>query len=277
LIMSEVPLCATELDLDAVRRRVSHLDLGPGGWESLSMLLPRAAMGVLVYGSRARGDHAGDSDLDVLVIVDTPRESVASARVSLSFYTPDQLLRSSGTMFGFHLAQDAVIAHDAGRWTEGTLEMLRVPDPSRVMHRIGHLGVILDVAAYEGSDAYLVGRIRLARYLLRSALYARSIESGSPCFSVRQLADAAGEPGLIALLAADEPPTGEDGRVMLHQLESSLLGMVNRPPGEPPYRSLAELVLTEWDHDRDRAALAALVLGADADAFDYAQLPRVML
>jgi hypothetical protein len=256
---------------------VASIDLGPGGWDDMSAILPTSAVGVLVYGSRARGDHTGASDLDVLAIIGTPRDPAIRGRVSLSFYTPDQLRDASGTLFGSHLAQDAVIVHDTANWTRCTLETLRIADAPLVLQRIGHFAVILDVAAREDPTAHLGGRIRLARYLLRSALYARSIDDGSPCFSVRQLADATGTPALVRLLAADAPPTGADGRRVLRELESSLREIVDLPSTEPRYQSLAELVLSEWERDHERAALAALVLGDDIDAFDYAQLPRIAL
>src|SRR4051794_2645804 len=74
--------------------------------------LPATAGGLLLYGSRARGDFEPSSDLDLLLIRDEPGGTLVRDKLSLSFYTTDQLRSANGTLFGMHLARDGVILHD---------------------------------------------------------------------------------------------------------------------------------------------------------------------
>ena len=52
--------------------------------------LSDAVEGLLVYGSRARGDAVAGSDLDLLALVTSSRPGINSDAVSVSFYTEEQ-------------------------------------------------------------------------------------------------------------------------------------------------------------------------------------------
>ena len=74
--------------------------------------VPADSSGLLVYGSRARGDSVADSDLDLLAIVKNPRPSAYSGNVSVSYYTMAQLESGRKTLFGAHLKRDAKVIWD---------------------------------------------------------------------------------------------------------------------------------------------------------------------
>jgi Nucleotidyltransferase domain len=243
--------------------------------EIASFLVPEDTVGLLVYGSRARGDHTPSSDLDLLVIVPRPVGSRTAPKVSVSCYTVEQLRCANGTLFGMHLARDAVAVYDPDETLGSLLASMGQPDPVALLARAKHFSAILDVTADE-LNLYLGGLVRLARYLLRTVIYAVAIAQGSPCFSVRELAIRFVEPELADLLSSDpsvqSPNTTATFRDLVERL-SSLLGAL---PSNA-YGSLRSLIVAEWADDRDRATLATLAIARRSDGFDYAELPKVLL
>src|SRR6185312_8588273 len=71
--------------------------------ESAVRALPARALGVLLYGSYARGDADGTSDLDVLVITGQRLKPPADPRLSINSYSPAELEAAWGTLFAYHL------------------------------------------------------------------------------------------------------------------------------------------------------------------------------
>ena len=71
-----------------------------------------SVVGVLLYGSRARGDATADSDVDLLVTTTGGRPYVSdSGRIAISCYPFDVMLRRArcGDLFAFHLVSDAKV------------------------------------------------------------------------------------------------------------------------------------------------------------------------
>src|SRR5438309_943341 len=86
--------------------------LAPEWVPDLLANVPADAAGLLLYGSRARGDHRPDSDFDLLFLVPAPRKSVRTGPLSISYYTENQLLSASRTLYGTHLIRDAKVLWD---------------------------------------------------------------------------------------------------------------------------------------------------------------------
>lgn len=238
-------------------------------------LLPPSALGILVYGSRARADFVPDSDLDLLALVENPRGSSMSGRVHVSYYTPEQLATARRTLFGMHLARDGVVVHDTGALLSKQLTNMGTPDAAALLARVRRYSAVLDVSAEE-EQRYLAGLARVARYLLRTAIYAFVIAQGRPCFSVRELAERLGQPELAVLLSANPTVHGEVSTALLAELRRRLAGVVGSLETNV-HGSLRALIVNEWDADRDRATLATLATASDDRSFDYAALPKVLL
>jgi hypothetical protein len=121
--------------------------------------------------------------------------------------------------------------------------------------------------------------VRLARYLLRTSVYALAMKDGDPCFSVRQLADRFHDPQLSTLLASDPEITDSPS---IHLLDD-LIGRLEKIIGPLPvhdYQSLEALAIAHWENDRNLAALA-IRASSESDSeegeINYSDLPKVLL
>lgn len=231
-----------------------------------------SAIGVVLYGSYARGDHESSSDVDLLVVADRPGGSRKLGVANVATYTPNQLASARGSLFGMHLARDGRVLHDTDHLVAGLLSSMGEPDPAVLFERIRHLAAVLDG---EPTD-HLGGRIRVARYLLRTAVYVAALADGEPCFSVRELAERANEPGLVRILATDVEAAPVPTPEVLDDLLARL-GDIVGPVASDPHGGLRNLIVAEWFDDPARATLGVLVLAGDQDELDYTALAKVIL
>ncbi len=238
-------------------------------------LIPDRAIGILVYGSRARDDFIPTSDLDLLTLLTSPAGSRIAKPATMSFYTPAQLASASGTLFSMHLSRDGVIVHDTNETLSEILKSMVAPDPAILLSRVRHYSAILD-ASEPDLLQYLPGMARIARYLLRTAIYALALKQGSPCFSVRQLADRFSEPDLATVLSSDPAIHGPVSRTQFATLVGRLVQVIGSTEVNP-HGSLHAMIVAEWYSDRERATLATLATASPDHDFDYAELPKVLL
>jgi hypothetical protein len=231
-----------------------------------------SAIAILLYGSYARGDQESGSDVDLLVVAERPGGSRKLGIANVATYTPAQLASARGSLFGMHLARDGRVLHDSDHLVAGLLSSMGEPDPAVLFRRIRHLGAVLDG---DPSD-HLGGRIRVARYLLRTAVYVAALADGEPCFSVRELAVRAREPALVRILASDPDSAPVPSPAVLDDLLARL-GDIVGPIASDPYRGLRNLIVAEWFDDPARASLGVLVLAGDQDELDYTALAKVIL
>jgi hypothetical protein len=245
----------------------------PSAVSDAGRLIEDGALGVLLYGSYARGDADPGSDVDLLVLADRPAGSRSTGAVSVSIYTPAQLATAAGTLFGMHLDRDGIIVSDTGGQLRRLLATMGEPDPDEVFKMIRHLGAVLED---EPDDAHLAGRTRVARYLLRTGTYVAALAEGRPCFSVKELAARAGDPGLVDVLTSRPGDDQAPSAAALADLRTRVRAIVGDPAGNP-HGSLRNLVVAEWHEDRSRASLGALALADDSSGFDYTALTKVLL
>ena len=125
-------------------------------------------------------------------------------------------------------------------------------------------------------EFHLPGLCRLARYLLRTAIYALAIAQGRPCFSVRELARRFADPKLVTLLSSHPNDVGDPSVKEFAELRSRLRTAVGRP-AVVRYGSLEALAVAEWDSDRELSTLAILAMTGEGGDLDYAELPKVLL
>lgn len=248
--------------------------------DEVACAVPRIAtktIGLLLYGSRARKDYLETSDFDILRYTsswDSP--TFKSGRVSVSSYTREQLQGASGTLFGTHLRRDGrVLVERRGALTD-VINRLEPANPASLLDRVTEYSTILVQPAYEKAE-HFAGMVRLARYLLRTAIYATAMAAGEICFSVRELADRLNDPSLATLLASDPEITGPPSIALLEHLIGRLVDVIGPLPLND-YGSLEALAVAMWDTDRNLAALAIRAGSEeDQDSIDYSELPKVLL
>lgn len=230
--------------------------------------------GLMVYGSRARGDAVPGSDLDLLGLVYSPRASARSSDVHLSYYTPAQLSSGAGTLFGAHLRRDGKVLLDNSGVLSAALDRMGPVDTELVLARSRHMSQLFTTPELD-LPRYLPGLLREARYLLRSCLYASAIAEGRPCFSVRELAQRHGDLDLARLLASrrvSEPSESDYSECLIRLW--SLLG----PLPSSLHGSLEATIVNQWGCSGDLLSMAVMALGASGAEFDdYAEVEKVLL
>ncbi|BCN42060.1 nucleotidyltransferase domain-containing protein [Prescottella equi] len=270
--MSEHHLTAPEIDA-----ALGQLELTPDEAVEVMSRIAAGTIGLLLYGSRARGDHEASSDFDILRYTSSWNSpTFKCGRVSVSSYTRDQLESASETLFGTHLNRDGRILAENGDELTLLIDRLQPANPALLLARVTQYSTIL-VQPDAVKAAHFTGLVRLARYLLRTAVYASAMNKGTPCFSVRQLAQRFNEPRLATLLASDPAVTGPPSIKLLDELTTRLTVIIGPLP-EHDYGSLEALAVATWDTDRNLAALAIRAGSEDdQDSINYSELPKVLL
>lgn len=235
--------------------------------------IPPDVKGLLVYGSRARGDAVEGSDVDLLALTSSPRPSTHSGDINISFYTGKQLLTGVSTLFGAHLRRDAKIIWDDQGDLRRAVERMGDVDTKRLFERTRVMSELF-TNLHEDLPRYLSGLLRQARYLLRSCLYAQAIAEGRPCFSVRELAVRHADLDLARLLASRQE--GSPSRSDLDECLSRLKGIIGAFP-KSRHGSLEAAVVNEWGHASDLLSMAFMALGTTGDGSDYAEVEKILL
>ncbi|WP_420122381.1 nucleotidyltransferase domain-containing protein [Nakamurella sp.] len=235
--------------------------------------LPIDADGLLIYGSRARGDAVPSSDLDMLALVRIPRTSTYSGVVNVSYYTREQLSTGIGTLFGAHLRRDSKIIWDRHGTLTEAIHLMGDVDTARLLSRARGMCELFTNLERD-IPKYLPGLARQARYLLRSCLYARAIADGEPCFSVRELAVRHNDPALAELLASRQ-----QREVSIDELYECLSRLRLILSGFPQSRhgSLEATIVNCWGEHSDVLSMAFMALGATGNGSDYAEVEKILL
>lgn len=264
----------TAADHDKFARTLRDLEVPDSLIDEAWTIVKGPALGILLYGSWARGDADAFSDLDLLVLSDARSTERASGMVSVAFYSSDQLRKAHRTLYGMHLVRDGLILHDSADNLARILSTFAPPVPEDLLQRVRGFGVILDVTK-EDRSRYLPGLTQVARYLLRTATYALALRDGDPCFSIKEIAVRFHQPELTVLLSSHPSVYPEPNLGVLADLTARLTSAVGSLPTNP-YCSLHALIVATCTTDPDVSHLATFALGSD-ESLPYSDIPKVVL
>lgn len=264
----------SKIDVEAVRIKLAELRVGKTLIRQACKRIRGSATGVLLYGSCARGDASAASDLDLLLVAPHRADSGTDGKLSINCYSPKQFADAGSTLFGMHLARDGIVLHDTDNRMAEMLSEFTSPNAQDLLGRIRDFSIVLELPIEEQLE-YLSGLCQVARYLLRSAIYAAALGDGNPCFSVAELADRFNQPELTSLLSSHPGQHPEPSLEVLDDLKHRLRGVVGTPASDS-YESLHALIIGSSISDPDLEKLATLALGV-GECLPYAEIPKVIL
>jgi predicted nucleotidyltransferase len=228
------------------------------------------ALAAMLYGSAARGDGDEYSDIDVVQLVPAGPGSETVGRLSLVSYLPAQLeqMTAERSLFSWHLRTEGVYIADDNGLLRSILESHAGPDVAATIGRITDLTPVLDVGVAE-FERHPIGLVRVARFLLRTAVYAVAIGTGAATYSLR-LASAHVDPSgdtfaLLERLTVNSSTSWADFDHARARL-SALTGELRRNP----YGSLEALVVRTELSNSGLSALALHVITDSSGELSYA-------
>lgn len=230
--------------------------------------------GWLLYGSRARNDWVESSDFDLIRLSAARSPLREFERVSVSSYSAVDLSQTSRTLFGTHLIRDGIVLWEDASSLSETLSRLEPASPIELLERVRKYTCAIAFDDRE-SSRHIGGLVYLARYLLRTAMYAREMLLGRTTFSVRELATRYADQRIAVLLSskADTFPTPSLGLFReLRDRLSAIVGPIALQPGD----TLEALSIRAW---KDNQVLSALAIraGLGDSGVTYVNLPRIAL
>jgi predicted nucleotidyltransferase len=168
------------------------------------LAIERTASATMLFGSYARGDQGAESDIDLLQIVNKPEPARKIGRIVVSCYTLGQLttLAKQGSLFVLHLRTEGRILNDEKHILRSALESyVRPPSYGKLLTAISTAAAVLHLKPDSLNANQASGILSLGLYLLRTLVYVRCIEKGTPAFSLVRAREILGDSEGIALLA----------------------------------------------------------------------------
>ena len=185
-------------------------------------------LSLILFGSRARGDHRMKSDVDLLGITDAWRKSSPSKRgTSIHLYDHENLLRKSqnGDLFVCHLVREGVVLHD----TAGVFRKIRTAFRFKKSYsseiKCGS-SIIKFLTQNEFDFDQIDVRKRLV-WAIRTVIIARAANNEEVAFSSKALETFANMPGLANVI--DNRSTVEALKLLaMAQSVDDIYGFKNR-------------------------------------------------
>lgn len=225
-------------------------------------------LGLMLYGSVARGSNGPQSDVDILELVPANARSYQLGNANVTSYEVGHLrtLAERGSLFVLHLRHDGLILDDPSGVLQRTLDAYRQPATyDRLWTQIAQAGAALDPSALDCAR-YPNGLVRLGTYLLRTAVYLHDVERGRIDFDLMSARPEVDPSVLSALAVRHRDRFDLDDVARLRDALHAVAPTVERNP----HRTIEALAVSV-SGDSEVAPLIASVLLADG-GIDYSAL-----
>lgn len=226
-------------------------------------------LGLMLYGSVARGTAGGGSDIDILELVTGSAATYEVGNANVTQYEVAHLrsLAEQGSLFLLHLRTDGLVLSDPTGLLERTLDAYVQPAKySHIMKQVEDASAVLDPAAVD-FDSYLPSLARLGIYLLRTVVYVKTVEGGKPTFDLGAIDMVKSDPDLRDALAMRRRSSFERHHLVLIRRQLAALLKVVK---QNPYSSVEALAVAQA-HRTDLVPLFTAVLRGDVGV-DYSAL-----
>lgn len=203
-------------------------------------------LGVLLYGSRVRGDYAEDSDIDVLQLTEEPGANYAKGLMVVQVRAKWQLALQchDGDNYILSLIREGRILADPDGELAATLGGYLPPTDNyaRKWNEFERRNHMLGAVTREAFEDNRLGLVRATLYLLRNAaMLDYYYRHGEPCYSVRKIGEAMGRPDFAETFVGRTNPDNltwelmQRARKMLGELYAIAaqdgIGPTCHPPG----------------------------------------------
>jgi hypothetical protein len=155
----------------------------------IDLVIERATLGrvgLMLYGSHARGTATESSDIDLLELVEAPPRAYSIGRCNVTQYTPLHLatVAARGSLFVRHLAAEGQVLFDDSNKLSSIIESYSVPSSYENLERqIEVASGVLDPQSIDFVDR-VDGLGRLGLYLLRTSIYLSRAQAGNASFDL---------------------------------------------------------------------------------------------
>lgn len=184
---------------------------------------------LLLFGSRARGDHSASSDIDLLAVTENKKPTVSgSADASLFHYSFDWLKHkaSSGDPFVWHLVTEAIAIYDPADNLSALRQEFRFKDDYRKqITQASDVGWLISLL---GDEMSAKEANRWLAWAVRTISIAHAATLQKPAFSGSALAEVLGYPDIEVLVRQKDRKTFDDAA---RRLLKKFLGALGS--GEP--------------------------------------------
>ena len=229
-------------------------------------------LGLMLYGSVARGTADSGSDIDVLELVRGPAGTYELGNANVTQYNVSHLrsLAEQGSLFVLHLRTDGILLSDPTSVLQRTLNAYVQPAAyGHLWRQIEDASVALDPAAADFS-AHVSSLARLGIYLLRTSVYLRTIESGEPTFDLGMIKWLKARPDLRNALAMRRRSVFEPHDVeVLRQQIGRFVGAVKTNP----FPSIEALAVAQAARPDLTSLFSAVLLGDHGVDYSALTLP----
>ena len=202
-------------------------------------------LSLVLYGSRARGDHRQKSDVDLLgVIEDGPIQKEMSAGGTSLYHYPSKLLMKkaeNGDLFVLHLVEEGIVLHDSLDLFKTVKTSFQYKEDYSDEIASGYLVIKFFIER----PHLLRGRAARKRlvWAIRTILIARCAERRQACFSSTALARVSGIPALKGVIDHRNQPNGKELLVVAAKVAERFGGTTRGEKWPSDKKSQRELMI----------------------------------